>query len=53
MYEGRWIAVLNGAIVASGTDAGDIVDTLEREHICDALVTRVPAARERSSYFIG
>lgn len=49
---GQWIAVIERAVVASGTTADDVVDDLVEQGISDALLMQVPTERELRSYLI-
>ena len=51
-YSGRWIAVLDGAIVTTAATAGELVEDLAQREIADALVTQVPADVDRRPYLI-
>lgn len=43
-FRGKWVAVLHGAVVASGTRAIEVLRTVDREHPDEKpVVYRVPA----------
>lgn len=42
-YRGRWVAIKDGRVVASGMVASDVLADLRRKHITRAALHRVPA----------
>lgn len=49
-YKGRWVAVFNKQIVASGDSAVEVTKTALEKGITDPLVFRVPSHPERINY---
>jgi hypothetical protein len=45
-YRGRWVAIKDGAVVASGHVAADVMADLKRRHIVRAALFRVPEKRD-------
>ena len=52
-YQGKWIAVLNRAVITSAEAGEDVVDYLEKTHTSGALLYRVPDDVHRKIYVIG
>lgn len=46
-YRGRWVAVHNGKVIASGTSANEAVDQALKAGVTDPLVFRVSSHPER------
>jgi len=46
-YQGKWVAVDKGRVVASGSSASEAVEAALREGVTDPLVFRVSAHPDR------
>jgi len=49
-HKGRWVAVYNGHVVASGASASEVVQAALKKQVTDPLVFRVTAHPERLSF---
>ena len=51
-YVGRWIAVLDGKVLADGVSASDVADRLAERRVSGALITLVRRERPANSVSI-